>query len=474
MAIAGRPRLGFADEGAERGAMFDRMLPTPARAAATGRIDRTAPRLSRPAAVAVVLVAYLLFFGRGGVRAVQVDLTGEVLDPTDFGSAAGVLEVTSRVTQLAGAVLLLVLVCRWLTIPRELAGIPRRPAHAEPALASVGIIVAGLIAGGMLLQALTGGDDPNAAAGGVVSNGWALLSLFGGLNAGVVEEIIIVALPVIVGRRADLHPLLIIGASAVLRWPFHAYHGLLPALPWTLLWGSAYTVAFLYLRRLLPLIVVHALYDAQIDMYIAYGDPGRLVVLAVGLVMVLVLAVRVVSDRRRRRDPGSARLTAGVVRFMIARADRALLAAAAVVGLFTIAALILLIGRAPDLQTAIASVTAVAVTAGAAAGLGLVSWVNSNWIVRRDPAGGPVTGVIRWHTGYTGQNVLDSCVGVDDLTAARQIADRDHRDIVLVNTKTRRRMLADRAITYRTSGVLRRLRIRPQDLGDPDTVGAVG
>lgn len=447
------------------------MVPTPARAAASGRIDRSTPRLSRTAAAVTVLAAYLLFFGRGGVLAVQIDRSGLVLGPTDFGGAAGVLEVTTRIAELAGAVLVLVLVCRWLSIPRGLAGIPRRPAPAEPALVSVGVVMAGLFAGEALLHALTDGNDPNAAAGGVVSNGWALLALFGDLSAGVVEEIIIAALPVIIGRRANLHPLIIIGASAILRWPFHAYHGLLPALPWTLAWGSAYTIAFLYLRRLLPLIAVHAFYDAQIDMYVAYGDPGRLAVLGVGLALLLALAVRVVAGRRRRRDPDTGQLSADVLRFMLARVDRALLAAAAGTGMVMIGALWLLIGQAPDTGTAVTAVGAVLVTAAVPAGLGLASWITSNWIIGRD-RDAAVTGVVRWHTSYTGENVLDSGIGVDDLTAVRQIAARDPRPIVIATTKVRRRLLTDHGIDYRPRGFLRRLCISPQDLGDLDPASA--
>lgn len=92
--------------------------PTPARAALGDLSDRTTPRLSTPTALGVILAGYLLFFGRAIVRAVQIDRTGEVLTPIDYGSYPGALEVTARLTQLVGAVLILMLVCRWLDIPR--------------------------------------------------------------------------------------------------------------------------------------------------------------------------------------------------------------------------------------------------------------------------------------------------------------------------------------------------------------------
>lgn len=447
------------------------MRATPARSAAIGEVDRTAPRLSRWAAAAVVLAAYLLFFGRGVVRGVQVDLTGEVLDPTDFGSVDGLLEVTARVGQLAGAVLILVLVCRWLVIGRELAGVPGRSAPAEPALVSVGVVAVGILVAGLLLQAVTVGDDPNAAAGGLVGNAWASLSLVGAVSAGVVEEIVIVAVPVLLGRRADLHPLLIIGVSGVLRWPFHAYHGLVASLPWALVWGSAYTVAYLYLRRLLPLILVHALYDAQIDMSVAYGDVGRLMVLGLGLLLVAGLAVRVVLERRRRRAADAAGLSTDVLRFMLVRADRFVLAAATVAVALVAVAMAVLIGQAPDLTTAVAAATAVGGFIAVVVCLGAAAWVTSNWTVRRDPAG-KVTGVVRWHRDYLGENVLDSAVGMTDLAAAGQIAVLDDRNIVLANTRARRRLLTDHGIDYRTRGFLRRLCISPQDLRHLDTAPA--
>lgn len=453
--------------------------PTPARAAATGDlVDLSTPRLPLLSAAAVILIGYLLFFGRGIVRAVQVNQTGEVLPPLDYGSYLGAMEVTVRLAQIGGAILILILVCRWLDIPAPLAGIPRRPAAAEPALASTGLMVAGTVAGGLLLQVLTGGaDDPNAAAGGVVGNGWALLSLIGAVSAGVVEEIIVVALPVLIGRRAGWPPLVIVLVSAVLlRWPFHIYHGLVVSLPWTFVWGGATAIAFLYLRRLLPLITVHALYDAQIEMYSAYGDPGRLVVIGTGLVLLLYLVVGLVAGRRARRHPGTARPSAQVARFMIARFDRTLLIVVVLVVLAAAGVLVIQVQQAPDQVTAVTAVAAVAAAAVVvitATGVGLASWVTSNWIVRRDVAG-RVTAVVRWHTSYTGDNVLDSAVGVDDLTAAASIAEVDGRDIVLATTRARRRMLADHSITHRTSGVLRRLRMAAADLRRPDTTTTGG
>ncbi len=169
--------------------------------------------------------------------------------------------------------------------PGPLAGVPKYPAPPQPALATVVIAIAALIAASVLRALIEPGPDadPNASAGGVAPNPWALLSLASDLNAGVVEEIILVAVPVLVGRRAGWHPAWILGLAMVLRWPFHIYQGVWTTLPWAMVWGGAFAAAFLYLRRLWPLVAVHFLTDAQIRHGVrvrrdrsAGGDPRRL------------------------------------------------------------------------------------------------------------------------------------------------------------------------------------------------------
>jgi hypothetical protein len=255
-------------------------------------------------AAGVVLAGYLLFFGIGILGAVQIVRTGRVLVPVDFGTFPGVLDVGTRLITMGGALLLFVLICKRLRVPHELAGIPRYPASPIPTLVTVGVAVTGSVVAELLMNFLHGPDpDPNAAAGGVVGNPWALFSVVKDLSAGVVEEIIIVAVPVLVGRRAGWHPVVVIAVSMLLRWPFHVYHGVWPSLPWAMLWGGANVVGFLYLRRLFPLIVVHAGWDLQSDLRSAYGNTGAAAVLLVGAALAVGLLLRVNVHRRRRLDP---------------------------------------------------------------------------------------------------------------------------------------------------------------------------
>ena len=435
-------------------------VPTPARAAGLGTVsDRTSPRLAIGSAIAVIAVTYGLFFGRGIVGAIEIYRTTLVLQPIDYGSYEGALEVTGRLTTLAGAVLVLVLVCRWLALPRALSGVPRYPAPADPALATIGAAFIGLVVSGMVLQALTAGsENPNAQGGGVISNGWALLALFGDLNAGVVEEIVIVALPVLVGRRAGWHPLLIVAVSVALRWPFHIYHGLFASLPWTMIWGGANVLAFLYLRRLLPLIAVHAVYDAQIDMRSAYGEAGWWVVVAVAASLVLFLVGRTITGRRRRLRPGARMAGPGVARFVLTHQDRSIYWLAAAAAALVVAYVTVMVAQSPDPTVVWTVPGTLALLLAVIAAQGIVRWRASNAVVHRGLSE-DVTAVVRWHTSYTGDNVVDTVIGLSEADAIGEIADHDRRGVVIAGTKKRRRELTQAGIPFTETGFLRRLRI---------------
>ena len=369
------------------------------------------------------------------------------------------------------------LICGRLRVPRELVGIPRYPASPVPALATLAVAAIGITVAGLLLDVLQGPDpDPNNAAGGVVDNPWAWLSLVPDLSAGVVEEIVIVAVPVLVGRRAGWHPAVIIGVSMVLRWPFHIHHGAWSSLPWAMLWGGCYAAAFLYLRRLAPLIVFHAGYDAVIDLQSAYGDTGGTIAIIVGAVLLAGLALRIVPDRRRRFNPAAPTGDPEVARYLLARGGPrsiAILTGGAVVvaGIIAVG-----IGLAPDPTSRLVLGVLIAVTLLVGGRVLWAGWVASNVIVRRDPTGG-ITGVIRWHTTYTGDTSIDTITGsIDEVDAIATVARLDGNTVVLAPTRGRRARLAAAGwATPHRRNPLRRIRIpadqanglaQPPDTGD--------
>ena len=89
---------------------------------------------------------------------------------------------------------------------------------------------------------------------------------------------------------------------------------------------------------------------------------------------------------------------------------------------------------------------------------GIVRWRASNAVVHRGPSG-DVTAVIRWHTSYTGDNVVDTVIGLSDAEALVEIAGHDRRGVAIAGTKKRRRELTQAGIPFTETGFLRRLRI---------------
>lgn len=145
-----------------------------------------------------------------------------VMQPADYSSFAKLLDLAMRLGQIGGTVLILVLICRWLGIRRDLAGFPRRKeVSPTPAVLTVGICVLGIVISGFVLNALTPDNaNTNSNGGGSVDNGWGWLQIIEALHTSIVEEIIVVAVPVLVGRRAGWHPILAI----VLPFLRSAYH----------------------------------------------------------------------------------------------------------------------------------------------------------------------------------------------------------------------------------------------------------
>ena len=257
--------------------------------------------LTQAGAIGIILATYLLIAASPILGSFRTGINGLVLQPVDYGSFAAWRDLAMRLGQIGGSVLILVLICRWLGIHRDLAGFPRQRAVSPiPAVLTVLICVVGQVIAILVLDVLTpAGANTNADGGGSVDNGWGWLQIIDAVHTSIVEEIIVVAVPVLVGRRAGWHPALVIAVCAFLRWPYHTYHGVLNTLPWALIWGGAYAGAYLYLRRLTPIIVVHVL----IDLPIMLGDVtpwADTITYSIAAALVLWLIALGLADRRRR------------------------------------------------------------------------------------------------------------------------------------------------------------------------------
>ena len=414
------------------GEVIIRLTPTPARAAGlpAGEIDRRDRRLTQMGAAGIVLATYLLIAAGPILGAFRTGINGLVLQPTDYGSFTALRDVAMRLGQIGGTVLILVLICRWLGIHRDLAGLPRQRAVSPiPAVLTVVICVAGQLISAVVINVLTpDGANTNANGGGSVDNGWGWLQIVDALHTSIVEEIIVVAVPVLVGRRAGWHPVLVIAICAFLRWPYHTYHGVLITLPWALIWGGAFAGAYLYLRRLTPIIVVHVL----VDLLIMLGDVtpwADTITYSIATALILGLIAFALTDRRRRvratNQPTLAQ-SRQAQRFMLRHNKSGLIMGGVIAAVAVLLAAILIVDgtffEPTELLTAV--LLAAAVLAVAAIGGGAVWQVFRDSNVYITPrSGAPITGAVRWHPTYTGTIVIDEIRGtIDTATAVTDIA----------------------------------------------------
>lgn len=400
-------------------------------------VDTACPRMRPLTVTGLIAAIYLLFFAVGILNAIHVLRLGIVLNETDYASFRGIAEVVSDTAEILGATAILALVVHALAIPRTLAGLPHYPTSPIPSLLTVLIATGGLAAATTVRAFLEDpGAGPNNDGGGIVSNPAALLSLVSALSAGVVEEVVIVAVPVLLGRRAGWNPLLIIAGCAVLRVPFHLYQGA-AAIPWALIWGAAYATAFMYLRRLLPLIAIHALLDATVMLNSAYGPAGRFAALAVALLALAALALRTIPDRRRRLNPDAPTATRAAARIAWRQTPTSTRATYAGLAVLVAAFATLQVLTAPD-DTGRIAVTALYSAAALVAGTVMWrAWTAANMLTTNVDGR---TGIVRWHTTYTGHSRIDTITGVDAIDAIRRVAQLDHQTVVLAaGNRTRRK-----------------------------------
>jgi len=278
---------------------------------------------SRPSAVLCACIIgglYLTMFGAAIVRSVKI--VGHRYPLDDYSST----DFQSRMPFWMGSTLLatglLYLVSRQLGISAAEAGLARRGASRIPTLYAVVSCAGALIAAGLVLR---GVQSPGADAyTGTVNNAWAVPGLLlRCVNAGVVEEITVVAIPFLLCTRRGWNTRSIILLCAVLRWPYHLYHGW-GSVPWALIWGAVFAAVYIIWRRLLAVVVLHVVFDLGVTMMGLYGGSTGLWIMAgVYFIGFGALVTAVFMQIRGARMPG---MLIGQqpkdVRTYLARSDR--------------------------------------------------------------------------------------------------------------------------------------------------------
>src|SRR5258707_10714833 len=272
--------------------------------------------ISAPRAYAEVLLVFAAFF------AASVVAGGETLArhyPPPSGSWA---VFTPAILSELGTCVLAVLVTVLLSArrgisPRELGfGWPRK-ADGRPGVAQslrIGVwAIAALLAGGAVTGALAMGNKLGQPAHQDAS--YVIYSVAASLTAGIVEETVVLAFVVTTLRQVRRPLPEIVLVAVLLRCSYHDYYGL--GVLGIAVWAAIFVWLFLRTGSVLPLIVVHVLWDTTIFLgqhwhavQIATGYGWLFLLLAAGISWMIELHARHAGPPGRSppgaREPGAA------------------------------------------------------------------------------------------------------------------------------------------------------------------------
>jgi len=209
-----------------------------------------------------VLGVFLAFFAAGIVAG------GETLTrryPAPSGSWAVFTPATIGQLTMAGlavAVTVLLSSRRGITLRTLGLGLPRRAGGGVAVAAAfrmgVWAIVA-LVVGAAITQALATG---HLAQPVTQDNSYLMYTTASSLAAGVVEETVVLAFVVTTLRQAGRPLAEILAVAVVLRCSYHDYYG--PGVVGIAVWAAIFVWLFLRTGSVIPLVVVHFLWDASI------------------------------------------------------------------------------------------------------------------------------------------------------------------------------------------------------------------
>jgi uncharacterized protein len=258
-----------------------------------------APRISALRAYAEVLVVFGAFFAASVVVGAEA-LANRYPRPT--GSWAIFLPAT---ISLLGSSVLAVLVVVLLSARRGItarslgfcwpATRDGRPAAAKTARVAVWAVLA-LLAGGLATVALANGNT--LAQPAHQDAAYLMYAMAASLTAGVVEETVVLAFVVTTLRQAGRPLPEILLVAVLLRCSYHDYYGL--GVIGIAVWAAVFAWLFLRSGSVLPLIIVHAAWDANI--FLAHRWHAVQIASAlVFLGLLVIAAISWLSDLGARR-----------------------------------------------------------------------------------------------------------------------------------------------------------------------------
>ena len=258
-----------------------------------------APPITARRAYAEVLLVFAAFF------AASIVAGGETLArryPRPSGSWALFTPATiSELSICVLAVLVTVLLSGRRGIKPSWLGFswPRRRDGRQGTAQSLRIgvwAIAALLAGGAITRALAMGNKLGQPAHQDIS--YLVYSLAASLAAGIVEETVVLAFVVTTLRQARRPTAEILLVAVVLRCSYHDYYGV--GVIGIALWAAIFVWLFLRTGSVLPLIVVHVLWDANIFLGQRWHEV-QVATATAWILLVLVAALTWLVDLRTRR-----------------------------------------------------------------------------------------------------------------------------------------------------------------------------
>jgi membrane protease YdiL (CAAX protease family) len=267
--------------------------------------DSGAPPISAPRAYIEVLILFALVFASNIINAAE-SLGGNNAVPSgNWGTFAPA--TVDEVCSAAVIVIAVVLLSARRGVTGQLLGI-RMP---EPLpgvgstsrairLAAMGLLA--LLAGGIVTSILAGDHHyPQPAHPSVP---FLMYSVGGSLFSGVVEEMVALAFVLSTLRQARRPVAEIVIVAVLLRCSYHIYYG--SGIVGIAIWATAFAQLYLRFRSVIPLIVLHFLWDSFQFLALkwpAFSGLGFLLGLGFLIAAFLMWILAVVSHRDAKRRP---------------------------------------------------------------------------------------------------------------------------------------------------------------------------
>src|SRR5450432_842805 len=273
-----------------------------------------APTTRRPAGLrfsarrcwAEALGVYALFFGVG-VGAAALSEAGQNLTSGSASIADSALEGLQLLTEAGLAIIVVGALTRLRGLRfADLGWSPTWRTHRAYRWQALGIgliFLVAIVASGALLTLVS----PSAHYPYDGVDAWNLLyEVPHAINAGIIEELVVVALFVTALEQARTPAWVIYVVGITIRLSYHIYYG--PGVVMFALWAAAAIWLFRRTRRITPLIIVHVLFDSSGAFFqeVSGGGAtavGAIISLALWALLIIVIVRAIQIGTRGRRPP---------------------------------------------------------------------------------------------------------------------------------------------------------------------------